>query len=758
MDSGGIYIVDPKTGEWDLTISCGLSSEFIRSGSHYEADSPHAGVILAGEPVYRNREEMSELLVNVQTKESLTALAILPVSCDGKIIASLNVASHVLKEVPAPARNTLEAIAAEIGSTIRRLRTEAALKDSLQTSADIVNSIPSGLFLYQFVEPDRLFLIESNPEAERLTSVSAQEYRDKEFDEIWPNAKTDGLKDAFLGPFRNDKNFETEDVHYKDDRLEGAYRTRTFKMPGNKLGVAFEDITDRKQAEEALRNSELRFRELSELLPQTIFELNLKGMFTYTNKYGLESTGYTWEDVKKGVHVLKLFMPEDHSNIQESMAQIIQGAPPEGREYSLLRKDGSCFPAMVYASRILRDGQPVGVRGIAVDMTETKRLQEFADRAHRLETAGRIAGQVAHDFNNLLGPLVAYPELVKEELGPSHPATTYLNSMESVAQQMADINQQLLTLGRRGHYNLEALNLNDTIREVVEQIYPRPSTLAVETNLDPDLMNINAGVAQIYRVVSNLVVNAVDAMQGIGTLAITTDNWYADDMKGNYGQIPRGEYVKLTITDTGCGIPHEALSQIFEPFFTSKKADKKRGSGLGLSVVHAVVDDHHGYVDLESQIGEGTSVYLYFPITRAEVANEEPNTIRGGSELILVVDDDTIQRDVTSTLLGKLGYQVRSVESGEKAIEFLKGQRCDLLLLDMIMPGGMNGCETFQQALNFHSDLKAVIFSGYAESEHVTEAQNLGAGQFLKKPLTLESLAQAVRSELDRVRSSEPVS
>jgi CheY-like chemotaxis protein len=271
-----------------------------------------------------------------------------------------------------------------------------------------------------------------------------------------------------------------------------------------------------------------------------------------------------------------------------------------------------------------------------------------------------------------------------------------------------------------------------------------------ETNLDPDLMNILAGGSQIHRVITNLLCNAVDALLGIGHINVKTENYYADDVSGAYGHVPKGEYVKLTISDTGCGISDDIVQKILDPFFTTKTTDQKRGSGLGLSVVDAVVRDHNGYLDLKTQAGKGTSFCLYFPITRKSSDEDHSDKISGGSETILVVDDDDIQRDVSILLLNRLGYEVTSVESGEKAIEFLRENPHDLVILDMIMPGGIDGAETYKQVLEINPNQKAIIVSGFSESDRVEAAQRLGAGAFVKKPLTKKAIAVAVRTELDK--------
>ncbi|MFQ5499627.1 MAG: ATP-binding protein, partial [Candidatus Zixiibacteriota bacterium] len=256
--------------------------------------------------------------------------------------------------------------------------------------------------------------------------------------------------------------------------------------------------------------------------------------------------------------------------------------------------------------------------------------------------------------------------------------------------------------------------------------------------------------AQIHRVILNLLLNARDAMADEGTILIRTENYYIDQQSIAYGKVPRGEYVKLTLTDSGCGIPDGLLQTIFDPFVTSKTTDKKRGSGLGLSVVDAVVKDHDGYIDLNTEPGKGTSFYLYFPVTREAIDEPDPSLSVGGSESILVVDDDEVQREVCSQLLMKSGYDVTVVDGGERAIEYLAQHACDLLILDMVMPPGIDGAETYRQATKLNPNQKAIIVSGYSQTDRVAFAQGLGAGAFVKKPFTGKSISAAVRKEIDR--------
>jgi len=309
----------------------------------------------------------------------------------------------------------------------------------------------------------------------------------------------------------------------------------------------------------------------------------------------------------------------------------------------------------------------------------------------------------------------------------------------------------LLTLGRRGHYNLGRVDLNRLIEKLFDAC-PLPKTVVLQKDLADDLMPVLGGETQISRALMNLITNAVEAMDEIGTLSLSTRNVYLDEPMRGYETVERGEYARVDLRDTGAGIESPILDRIFDPFFSTKKADRKRGSGLGLSVVRAVLEDHHGYIGVESRPGRGSLFSLYFPITREEGERgewRESSEVPGGSEKILVVDDDPVQREVLLHLLGRLGYAVHTVESGEAALAHVRHHPQDLLLLDMVMDG-IDGTETFRRIRSFSPDQKAIILSGYAESDRVTEALRIGAGDFVNKPIDLPTLARAVRKELDR--------
>ncbi|MFQ5770637.1 MAG: PAS domain S-box protein, partial [bacterium] len=510
------------------------------------------------------------------------------------------------------------------------------------------------------------------------------------------------------------------------------------------------DITIHKQAEQALRQSEERFRDLFDNAPDMYIILDPNATVLDFNKRGLKQLGYATNQII-GKSITNFIHPEDLEQAREVMNIIHKtNKAPKNIEVRLLNSRGEfLWVSKEFSLLQTAEGKLQAIRVVCRDITESKRLKEELARSQRLETAGRVAGQIAHDFNNLLAPLTAYPALISEDLAADHPVMEMVEEMESAAHKIAEINQQLLALGRRGHYPMEPIDLNELIQKVFYS-HTVPKQIVLQKDLAMDLFLIKGGAAQLTRALTNIIINAIEAMQGIGVLNIKTENVYLDEPLRGYQTIQRGEYVKLEISDSGTGIEPEIFNKIFEPFFTTKKMDRMRGSGLGLSVVHSIMEDHKGYLTVDTVLGQGTSFALYFPISRELTIKKGDSILKSkrGHERILVVDDDPVQRRVVKQLLTRLGYKVQTVASGEEAIAHLKKQAQDLLILDMVMEG-MDGAETYRQILAFQPLQKAIILSGYAMSQRVDEALRLGADSFISKPVILNDLATAVRQALD---------
>jgi PAS domain S-box-containing protein len=520
---------------------------------------------------------------------------------------------------------------------------------------------------------------------------------------------------------------------------------------------ALELAERRRQAEIELASEKEKLAVTLGSIGDGVIATDSTGRVEFLNRVAEDLTGWSEKEALGRVltEVFRIVNEQTREECENPVERVLRAGEVVGlANHTALISRSGIEKSIADSGAPIRDlsGSIIGVVLVFRDVSETKRLQEFVNRAQRLETAGRIAGQVAHDFNNLLGPLTAYPLFVRELLPDNHPAIEFIDEIERSAGRIAEINQQLLTLGRRGHYAMSTLDLNEVVSHALEQMKPIQETLLIETVFERNLLPVRGGAAQLVRVISNLVSNAADAMLNIGKIVIKTESYYAESIVGRNNRVPKGEYVKLSVIDSGVGIPQDVVPKIFDPFFSTKSEGRQRGSGLGLSVVHAVVEDHDGHVDFESKVGHGSSFYVYLPVSREGIEDEPSESIAGGKETILVVDDDGVQRDICHKLLEKLGYSVTVVRSGEAAVVAAKESRFDLMLLDMIMPDGIDGAEAYRRILQVRPNQKAIVVSGYAETERVQRALDLGAGAFIRKPLSLKSIAQAVRKELDRAR------
>jgi len=528
-------------------------------------------------------------------------------------------------------------------------------------------------------------------------------------------------------------------------------------------GICLDD-TDRKRTENLLRESEDKYKKAFHTNQDAININRLAdGMYILSNEGFTKITGYTEADVA-GRTSLEI-------NIWENKAdrdRLVEGLKRDGKvdnlEANFRKKDGAIVRGLMSASVININGIP-HIFNVTKDITasrqaeeEKKALEERLSRAEKMESLGLLAGGVAHDLNNVLGIVVGYAELLLDSVDEKSPLRKDLKTIFDGGQKAAAIVEDLLTLARRGVVGKKVLNLNRLITNFKEspqwsKLLTYHPQIQIKTELDPDLLNISASSVHLEKTLYNLVSNAGEAMTKGGTITIKTSNQYVDKPISGYDNIYEGDYVVLSVSDEGDGISETDLKRIFEPFYT-KKIMGRSGTGLGLSVVWGTVKDHHGYIDVQSEEGRGTTFTLYFLITREEIEQEglavSTSEYQGNGQSLLVVDDVKDQRDLATRLLTSLNYQVSSVESGEEAIKYLKDHQPDLIVLDMIMDPGMDGLDTYKSVLEINPKQKAIIVSGFSESDRVKEAKTIGAGAYIKKPYIKEKLGLAVKKELER--------
>jgi two-component system, cell cycle sensor histidine kinase and response regulator CckA len=461
---------------------------------------------------------------------------------------------------------------------------------------------------------------------------------------------------------------------------------------------------------------------------------------------------------------LDIMVPEDRKEVLQYYNTLLEdGCVPNPHTVRIRRADGEQRYVEIASSLIQYRNRPA-VLAIMRDMTERKREEAVRQESEKklaalrkMESLGLLAGGVAHDLNNVLAGIVSYPEVLLLDLPDDSKLRKPFETIKRSGHRAAAIVQDLLTIARGAATTKEPLNLNDLIDDYLnspefnklKQFHP---AVTVKTNLDTDLLNISGSQIQLGKVVMNLVSNASEAIEGSGHVTISTMNRYIDRPLSGYDDVTVGEYAVLTVSDDGSGISPADLERIFEPFYT-KKVMGRSGTGLGLAVVWNVVQDHKGNIDVKSD-ENGTTFELYLPVTREEISDKDlPVSIedfKGDGETILVVDDVESQREIACYILDILGYKAEAVAGCEEALAYLTEHTVDLIVLDMIMAPGTNGCETYEKIIKIHPNQKAIIASGFAETDDVKEAQKLGAGRYIKKPLTLEKIGIAVRDELKK--------
>jgi two-component system, cell cycle sensor histidine kinase and response regulator CckA len=516
------------------------------------------------------------------------------------------------------------------------------------------------------------------------------------------------------------------------------------------------------RSEARLAESERAYRSVVTNMLDIFFRVDAQGIITMLSPSAAKLLGYGGTEEMLGKNIEDLLAhPEQQNRLYEHLQ--LSGAIQDW-EFKARCKDGTQLDMSISANLILDTFEaPVGFEGIARDISERKKaekqqqeVQAMIQHAQKMETVGALAGGVAHDLNNILSGIVCYPDLLLMQIPEDSGMRESLESIKESGMKAAAVVQDLLTLARRGVSICEVVNLNDLIRahlkspEFKKMLSFHPD-VTVQTDLDDHLLPIMGSPVHFSKALMNLVFNAAESMPAGGQMVISTCNRHLDFPIKGYDYVQEGEYAVLSIADCGVGISQEDQMRIFEPFYT-KKTMGRSGTGLGMAVVWGTVKDHKGYIDLQSTQGEGTVFTLYFPITRELPSDNKIDfsleKIRGNKETILVIDDVREQRDIAATILTRLGYRVNTRSSGEEAVRYLALNHADLIVLDMIMDPGMGGLETYRQIIAHTPGQRAIIASGYSESQDIQKALEIGAGRYLKKPYTLIGLGMAVWEEL----------
>lgn len=533
-------------------------------------------------------------------------------------------------------------------------------------------------------------------------------------------------------------------------------------MPSGLITVI--DINERKKTEADLRKSEEKYRTILESIEDGYYEVDLSGRLIFFNDMLCRISGYAREEIA-GVHYRQYMDEENAARILSIFTAVFETRQPaRACDFKFFQKDGSHHYLEISVS-LVEDalGQVKGFQGIIRDINDRKlaeeqraKLEIQLQHAQKMEAIGTLAGGIAHDFNNILQGINGYTQLLLLKKTESHPDYPKLMQIQRAGDRAARLVEQLLTFSRKMEGHRCALSLNQEIFQA-EQILKQtvPKMISIELNLESDLRPIYADPIHIEQILLNLGSNAADAMADGGRLTIETGNMILDDVycKMHLGVTP-GEYVLLTVSDTGCGMEPGIVAHIFDPFFTTKGIGK--GTGLGLASVYGIVKSHGGYITCYTEPGQGTVFKIYLPAISQPAETLKPVPLKtalpGGSETILVVDDESPIREAAAEMLTYFGYAVMGAENGETALEVFRNQadQIDLVIMDLSMPG-MGGYQCLGEMLALNPNAKIIISSGYATKGNAKEAMQYGASGFIGKPYQLSDFITRVRAVLDGV-------
>jgi PAS domain S-box-containing protein len=606
-------------------------------------------------------------------------------------------------------------------------------------------------------------ILDCNKSAERMFRCTHKELLDQHPLTFSPPIQPDGsdsnekslekYKSALEG---NPQNFEWMHRRFDGGSFYTEVNLSRIQLGGEWILLSIiRDFSERRRMEEALKASEEFNRGIIVNAPVGIIYLDATGIIVYENPEMMKMMGMP-EGVPSAVtgknilHIPNIVKAGGDSMIRRLLkGELIKG---ETIEYESLY--GVKKTLEIHASPLKdSEGNIFGAVLMCVDITSYKQLEAQLRHSQKIEAIGTLAEGIAHDFNNLLTGIIGNTEFALISLGESHPVRRHLEQVQDISKRAAELTSRLLSFGRRKAEKLLPVNLNDAINETVNLIQRTiDPKISLITQKHPDLWITFADSGQIHQVLMNLLVNARDALPSGGTITIKSSN---EIITTNYclsHKLARpGEYIRLDICDDGLGISPEDLPRIFEPFFTTKEAGK--GTGLGLAMVMDIIVNHKGWIEVESEPNKGTTFSVFLPRLQDTIREEKTSPeaqFQGGSETILLVDDEESVRALGKKTLERFGYTVLLASDGKEAIEIYqkKQSEIDLIIIDLLMPR-ISGKDTLLELQSLNKEVKVILCSGYAVGETVQEFLNMGAKGFVHKPFAFKQLLGAIREALD---------
>ncbi len=748
MECGGIYLADPDTGHLSLVCHEGLSEAFVGMMREFGPDASNALLVSRGLPVFCHFDDVEGVLK--YPEEQLRALAVLPILHEGKPIACLNLASRVQDDVSDPTRAALEAIAVQVGGFLAR----ALLYEQLKRSEErfrILFEKHSAVEL--LIDPETAVIVDANQAAVEFYGYSLQELRSM------PVARLNTLPpEEMMGEMRKVASRQQNRFSFQHRLADGSVRavdvySSPFEINGRTLFQSIvQDVTERRQAEQALELERTKLRSILETLPDGVYIADSAYRIEYVNPvierdfgplrgrrcfeyFNGRTEPCPWcKDTE--VFVGKTVQWEWHHE-QSGKTYELFGTP-------LLNPDGSTSKLELFHD----------ITGRKQAETERERLREQLTQSQKMEAVGRLAGGVAHDFNNLLQVIQGYSESVQGDLEQDSQIREDIGEVIGAAERASALTRQLLAFSRRQVIEPVHTDINELIEGVLKMLR-RVIGEHIEVRFHPAqrLGGVFVDQGQVEQVLMNLCVNARDAMPQGGKLSISTAPVTMDAAycRKNPWAV-EGAYVLVTVADTGHGMDAATCERIFEPFFTTKELGK--GTGLGLATVYGIVKQHNGLIHVQSTVGVGSAFKIYLPVAARDARETLPEAaapVAGGTETILVAEDEPSVLSLTAKILSSAGYTVLTAGDGKAALEVFREHAdvIELLVLDVMMPG-LSGKAVMDQILSTRSDKAFLFCSGYSESAIHKDFVIEEGLRLIQKPYRKEQLLLEVREILDR--------
>ncbi len=513
---------------------------------------------------------------------------------------------------------------------------------------------------------------------------------------------------------------------------------------------ARQEISIRKQTEAALRESENKYRTVLEANPDSVIVCDMERKVTYLNPTFTKVFGWTLEEClgKK----MDMFVPEENwPETIEMIEKVLAGENLSGIETFRYTKAGDIVPVSISGAIYHdHDGNPVGSVVNLRNIYEQKKLEAQIQQVQKMEAIGTLAGGIAHDYNNLLMGILGNASLMTFDLDPNHPHYEKLQNIEKYVQSGADLTKQLLGFAKGGKYEVKSIDANDVVRQSSEMFSRTKKEIRIHQKFQKNIWPVEADPNQVEQVLLNLYVNAGQAMPGGGELYLQTENVTLDDSYTRHFSVQAGDYVKISIADTGIGMDEKTIKRIFDPFFTTK--DMGRGTGLGLASAYGIIKNHGGIINADSILNKGTTFNVFLPASDKNIVKTKPlnqKTLKGVGT-VLLVDDEEMIIDVGSQILENLGYSVLSARSGTDAIEVYRVHQDEIILviLDMIMPD-LGGGETYDRLRKINPEIKILLSSGYSIDGQASEIMDRGCNGFIQKPFNIKQLSRKIRDVID---------